>query len=84
MFPDAKHPPAMTAKRFGDEAIPAAIARQLFLPICPIASWRFGMFGASMPKTTVHKDNQLVSAKGKVGLAENGKMSSPASDFILS
>jgi hypothetical protein len=41
------------------------------------------VLATSVPKTTIYKNNQLVPAKGKVGLPEDGKMSSPAGDFIL-
>jgi hypothetical protein len=41
------------------------------------------MLWASVPKTTIHKNSQMMFRKSKIGIAEQAKMPPPAHNFIL-
>lgn len=82
MFPDAEHPPAITAKRFGDKPIPERVGRELLLPKGPIVDGHIGVLGASMPETAINKNHDALPAKGEIRFSKKHLSATPAGDAM--
>jgi hypothetical protein len=82
VFPNTKDPPALLAKRFGYQAIPKQVCRELSFPEWPIVYWQLGMLGASMPETAIDENDDTFPAKGEIRLAKMLLAAAPAADAM--
>jgi hypothetical protein len=84
VFPDAKHMPALSAKRFGDKLIPERVGCELLSPKWPVVDWQIGVLWASMPETTIHENNDALPAKGEIRFSKMFLSATPAGDGVRS
>jgi hypothetical protein len=84
MFPNPHNTPPGLSQSEIHAPIPRFVCGEFFYPKCTIAGRHIRMSWAAMPETAVNKHGELLFRKGKVWLAKNRKVSSPACNFILS
>jgi len=82
VFPDAEHPPALTAKRSGDKSIPERVSRELFFPKWPVIHRQIGVLGASMPETAINENDDTLAAKGEIRLSKMLLTTTPSGDAM--
>lgn len=69
-FPDAKHPPSLSAQCGVDFPISRPVFPELFLPKC-FVSLRFGISTImAVPKTTIRKNGDPIIRKHEIGFSE--------------
>jgi len=82
MFPHAQHAPDRAAQRARHERVTSLVADDFFPPPRrPICGPR-RMFGAAVPKTTIHKNREFDFPENKIWFAEDGLIAPPAVDAM--
>src|SRR5579862_1180769 len=82
MLPHAKSSPAILLKTADSYFIPHRIPSNFLLPVAPIALWHPTVPFASVPKTSINKNNQALTTKNKIRLAGKFQIPAPTGDSI--
>ena len=72
----------MLAQGPGHETISGGVGGKFLFPKRTIVDWQVGMFGTSMPETTIHKDNDTLAGKGEIRFPKMALAATPAGDAM--
>ncbi len=84
VLPDADDFPSLTTKLAVHASVAANVVFALFVPEPPIGFGAFVALGARVPETSIHEDGDLLLWKRKIGLSDDGDMSSPTRNLVAS
>ena len=83
MLPDPHNPPSGTAKHAINKTVSFPVVCNFGVPKFPIALGALVALRAAVPKTAVHKDNNLFSPESEIRFAEKRLVAPPAGDAVL-
>jgi hypothetical protein len=82
MFPNTQHTPTRPPQCPRHEQITFFIRRKFAPPERAVTFWLSGVFGATVPETTVHENGEFEFAENEIRFAKDFLIPSPAGDFI--
>jgi len=82
VLPDAKHPPTLLAKGFGDKPISKRVGREFLFPEWPVVDRQIGVPWTSMPETAINENNDALPAKSEIRFSKMLLAATPAGDAM--
>ena len=83
VLPKAQDRPATAAQFLGNGHVPSTIPGELRKPVALVGARVPPVFGASVPKTAVHKDSQTLTRECEIRLAAQWIISPPSRDLVF-
>ena len=78
MFPDAKDDPVFSAENFARGAVPVDVPLDFFGPVFLVGRRHAAMFGAAVPETAVHEDDEALFGEDEIRTSRKVGVTTPA------